>query len=792
MQFPTSEQLHLVADAGLELIPLHQWDAVGKNGRKVGKAPVGKGWRSKPAMTVDEAAAHMAAGGNVGIRIPGDVIVIDVDPRNFADDDNPLRRLAKKFGLDPLATAQTITGSGGHHVFYRLPEQVTKRIAAGKSRIVNQLADYQGIEFKGLGRQVVAPGSLHPDTAEPYALDDDTLNLDTMHIVEAPAEFVAAIVRPVTRSVATVDGEADWTPEMLAEFLTQLDPTEFRDHGRWLELMIACNAATGKLGLDEFATWSTADPQYAHAGSDIAYRWDTFDPDQAGGITVKTLEHLARQHRVDVPRDPQRDFVDTADEDGTMEDEPAGAKTEKPWLAQLNDEYLFVDEGGTIKIYRELFDEELDRWYWARYEPRAFTLKHDDREVETPFCSSRKRMPLGVAWMRWPGRRQADGVAFKPEQPPGILPSGALNLWQGFGVEPSPKGDCSLLYKLIRDALASGNDVSEKYILDWLAYSVQRPHLPAEVALVFRGGKGTGKGTLGRAFYRLFGRHGLHITSPTLLTGRFNEHLRDCVALFADEAFWAGDKQGESILKGLVTEPMITYEGKGTNAKMGRNCIHIIMASNSEWVVPAGVDDERRFSAFDVDPVFRNDKAFFTALHRQLDQGGLGRLLYDLQERDVSDFDPIHDTPATKALGDQKLQGISTTHEHVFVYGVLNGDMATAELHVVTKDGCLVVPKASFKRLCEDARRKVPYLKHNHADQASSQFFRKLKSVTGYRVQSRRGQKELGPNRPPAWVFPPLDVCREMVADLLGYKLEELPIDEMVNEWHQQLEFDED
>jgi len=32
------------------------------------------------------------------------------------------------------------------------------------------------------------------------------------------------------------------------------------------------------------------------------------------------------------------------------------------------------------------------------------------------------------------------------------------------------------------------------------------------------------------------------------LVGNFNAHLIDCVLLFADEAFWAGDKQGENTL----------------------------------------------------------------------------------------------------------------------------------------------------------------------------------------------------------------------------------------------------
>ena len=54
----------------------------------------------------------------------------------------------------------------------------------------------------------------------------------------------------------------------------------------------------------------------------------------------------------------------------------------------------------------------------------------------------------------------------------------------------------------------------------------------------------------------------MQIFNPAQLVGRFNEHLRDCVLLFGDEAFYAGDKQHESVLKGLIAEPFLQMEGK--------------------------------------------------------------------------------------------------------------------------------------------------------------------------------------------------------------------------------------
>jgi len=54
----------------------------------------------------------------------------------------------------------------------------------------------------------------------------------------------------------------------------------------------------------------------------------------------------------------------------------------------------------------------------------------------------------------------------------------------------------------------------------------------------------------------------MQIVDATHFVDRFNAHLRDCIVLFADEAFFAGDKQNEGVLKVLITEPYLAIEGK--------------------------------------------------------------------------------------------------------------------------------------------------------------------------------------------------------------------------------------
>ena len=184
---------------------------------------------------------------------------------------------------------------------------------------------------------------------------------------------------------------------------------------------------------------------------------------------------------------------------------------------------------------------------------------------------------------------------------------------------------------------------------------VQHPGRPAEVAVCFQGGKGVGKGTWGRVLTQIAGKHGMHITSSDGLTGRFNDHLRDVVLLFADEALKPYDKDGESRLKGLITEPRIAYEGKGRDIVSGRNMLHIVMASNEDWFVPAGLDGERRFMMQRANGKRAGQHSWFQALHDELNSGGLQALMWDLMNRDIGSWDPRQGIPATQAFVEQNL-----------------------------------------------------------------------------------------------------------------------------------------
>jgi hypothetical protein len=260
---------------------------------------------------------------------------------------------------------------------------------------------------------------------------------------------------------------------------------------------------------------------------------------------------------------------------------------------------------------------------------------------------------LGKAWLEYSARRQYLRIAFRPGQQ---VPPDIYNLWQGFAYEPR-SGSWKLLQKHVWQVLAQRDRKAFRYIMRWAAWTVQNPDKPAEVALVFRGGKGTGKGTFCRWLTTLFGQHGMQIFSPAHLTGRFNSHLRDCIMLFADEAIAPNDSTAESVLKGLLTEPLLTIEVKGRDVMQSPNYLHVVMASNAEWVAPVSAD-ERRFAMFDVSDEVARNKAWFDALDLQMRNGGAEAMLHFLQNLDLKGWHPREGVPSNKALNDQRIESL--------------------------------------------------------------------------------------------------------------------------------------
>src|SRR6516225_8018138 len=73
----------------------------------------------------------------------------------------------------------------------------------------------------------------------------------------------------------------------------------------------------------------------------------------------------------------------------------------------------------------------------------------------------------------------------------------------------------------------------------------------------------------------------------------------------------------EGTLNRLITEPDLFIEAKRKDGVTVRNMLHVMLASNAEWNVPAG-PYERRYTIYDVSEEKIQNKAYFDALNGQL------------------------------------------------------------------------------------------------------------------------------------------------------------------------------
>ncbi|NTT26274.1 AAA family ATPase [Pseudomonas aeruginosa] len=284
---PSFEAASEYRDVRLDLIPLRRRD----------KMPADKRWQERSYDQGEVLERARRDGLNLGVRLPADVVVVDVDPRNFPAGRDSLAELAATFGLPLTSAPHVLTGNlehPGHHFYFRKPAGAV---------LLDSVDGFAGVEFKSLGRQVVAPGSVHP-TGGVYRWAPDSPPLHRMP--DLPARLVEAARRPERKRTT---GAGEITAEQLAASLEHLDPTDFREHDAWCELMMACHHATDGAGRQEFIDWSTSDPEFADHEWIVGRRWDSLHAGRDDAVTIATLRRRLNEAGSDIaPPDAADDF----------------------------------------------------------------------------------------------------------------------------------------------------------------------------------------------------------------------------------------------------------------------------------------------------------------------------------------------------------------------------------------------------------------------------------------------------------------------------------------------------
>lgn len=424
-----------------------------------------------------------------------------------------------------------------------------------------------------------------------------------------------------------------------------------------------------------------------------------------------------------------------------------------PLIHELNEKHAVVLEGGKATVITERFDEQMKRLVIERSSAADFRLFYSNRFV----TQGRKEVALGKAWLESPWRRQYDRIVFDPD--PDLKPEdGVYNLFKGFRVRPV-KGEWPIFRQHLLDVGSSGDEETLDFLLDWFAFLVQRPHLPAETAIVWKGAQGAGKGIIARAIGKCVGQHFVHVANVRYLVGNFNGHLHDALLVFSDEAFFAGDKASEGALKAIITEPSIVIERKGRDAVVIPNRIHLMMATNHEWAVPMGLDD-RRFLVVDVPDSKCGNGKYFREIQNELETGGLEAFMFDLMNRMLKDRPPAPPKNATTmqaSLGQKTLSMLP--HERWWLEKLESGSLLKKEIGWPA-DGEVERAKLHDDYLAEMDDLNIP---RRMSRAELGQVLKKLVPALG----DKQRRDNMTGSRPRYWVLPSLLACREHFATLI-------------------------
>lgn len=574
---------------------------------------------------------------------------VDVDPREGHDIEEERRKALAALTAPPVgvpAPTVILFSGGGYQAFWRLAEALpldgTVPMADEAARYNRQLEVlFGGDHCHNIDRIMRLPGTWNVPDAKKRAKGrqkvraevvsfDGTRVYDLSEFMPAPAKqssstgWIAPALPALVRlsSVDDLpDAVSDRTKVVIVQGTDPENPTRHPSRSEWL-FMVVCDLV--RAGVDDSVIFSViTDPDFK--------------------ISASVLEKGSR-----------------ADHYALHQIERARNHAIHPALNELNERFAVIGNiGGKCRIVEEIPDTTFGgRVRISKQSFEDFRNRYSNRKVEVGRTKDGQPAykPLGVWWLAHEKRKQFETLVFSPG---GEVP-GAYNLWRGFACEAKP-GDCGLLLGHLFENLCNGNEDHYNYVLGWMAMAVQHPNQPGETAIVMRGRQGTGKSFFVKQFGSLWGRHFLQVSNAKHLVGNFNAHLRDCVVLLADEAFYAGDKQHEGSLKTLVTEERIMYEQKGIDSEYGPNFTHIFMCSNSAWVVPAG-GEERRYFVLDVADHRMQDTSYFAAIKQQMENGGREALLHMLRTFPLDGFN-VRAVPRTSALADQKLHSLGPEEE---------------------------------------------------------------------------------------------------------------------------------
>lgn len=305
-------------------------------------------------------------------------------------------------------------------------------------------------------------------------------------------------------------------------------------------------------------------------------------------------------------------------------------------------------------------------------------------------------------WLNSPERRMivASQLVFSPS---GDVGEDCINLFSGLAMQPVA-GDCAPLLELLAHLCADSARTDEgraavvDWVLNWLAYPLQRPGSKMASALVFHGGQGTGKNLFFEAIASIYGRYAL-VVGQDQLEDKFNDWASQKLFLIGDEVVARAELYHQkNKLKAFITSETIQINTKMLPLRTEANHVNVVFLSNEQQPLALEPDDRRYFVVY-TPP--RRDDDLYDRVAACLANGGAAAFLAHLLKRDLSAFGPHTRPLMTRAKKDLIELGLRPAER--FLEDWLKGFLPLP-LQVCSSDQLY----RAFVRWCRDAGERFP------------------------------------------------------------------------------------
>jgi hypothetical protein len=316
-------------------------------------------------------------------------------------------------------------------------------------------------------------------------------------------------------------------------------------------------------------------------------------------------------------------------------------------------------------------------------------------------------------------------------------PSNVFNMWRKFEMElvtdykPNIEARDFILKHL---KIICGNEESVyQYFLKWIAQMIQFPETKSNCP-TFISKEGGGKGTVMRLFEKMLGSSKVYeTTNPSRdVWGDFNGRMANTYLINLNELSKKETIESEGKIKGLITDPKLTINNKGSNQYDINSFHRFIISTNNEEPMNTTKDDRRKWIVRCSDELI-GDKEYFKTFYKYLDDVNVIKTCYEYFKSipDMEDFNKL-ELPSTQYQKQLKEYSISpieswlkqfTYHNQTREYIELKAESILEKFNEWKITNEVEYTCNSMKFMIRMSRLKIPGIGKHHGNSYNTTVF---------------------------------------------------------------------